>query len=74
MLTIAMPPPDARALANAPAILAALCTGNIGCMIQIGSGTQVPVVHTVECWTGLPAGPCRRRWAEPPGRILPDAC
>jgi glycolate oxidase iron-sulfur subunit len=26
----------------------AIATGNIGCMSQIGSGTQVPVLHTVE--------------------------
>ncbi|WP_417587816.1 glycolate oxidase subunit GlcF [Pararhodobacter oceanensis] len=31
--------------ARAPDIIAA---GNIGCMMQIGSGTEVPVVHTVE--------------------------
>ncbi|MCP5072005.1 MAG: glycolate oxidase subunit GlcF [Rhodobacteraceae bacterium] len=30
---------------NAPDVIAA---GNIGCMMQIGSGTDVPVVHTVE--------------------------
>lgn len=38
-----------RKLANiastAPEVIAA---GNIGCMVQIGGGTQVPVVHTVE--------------------------
>ena len=28
-----------------PDIIAA---GNIGCMVQIGAGTQVPVVHTIE--------------------------
>lgn len=31
--------------AKAPDVIAA---GNIGCMVQIGSGTGVPVVHTVE--------------------------
>ena len=25
-----------------------IATGNIGCMMQIGSGTSVPIVHTVE--------------------------
>jgi glycolate oxidase iron-sulfur subunit len=25
-----------------------VATGNIGCMTQIGSGTALPVVHTVE--------------------------
>jgi glycolate oxidase iron-sulfur subunit len=38
-----------RKLANiastAPEVIAA---GNIGCMVQIGGGTRVPVVHTVE--------------------------
>ena len=31
--------------AKSPDIIAA---GNIGCMMQIGSGTDVPIVHTVE--------------------------
>jgi glycolate oxidase iron-sulfur subunit len=31
--------------AKTPDVIAA---GNIGCMIQIASGTGVPVVHTVE--------------------------
>ena len=47
--------------AKRPDVIAA---GNIGCMMQIGSGTAVPVVHTVELldWaTGRAdaAGPCR---------------
>ena len=25
-----------------------ICTGNIGCMTQIGAGTDLPIVHTVE--------------------------
>ena len=25
-----------------------IATGNIGCMTQIGSGTRVPILHTVE--------------------------
>jgi glycolate oxidase iron-sulfur subunit len=46
-----------------PDIIAA---GNIGCMTQIGKGTEIPIVHTVELldWAyggprpeGLPAGP-----------------
>lgn len=44
--------------AKKPEIIAA---GNIGCMIQIGSATGVPVVHTVELldWaTGGPVPPC----------------
>jgi glycolate oxidase iron-sulfur subunit len=37
-----------------------VCAGNIGCMVQIRTGTRVPVVHTVELldWaTGGPAPP-----------------
>ncbi|WP_306111810.1 MULTISPECIES: glycolate oxidase subunit GlcF [unclassified Roseovarius] len=46
--------------AKSPDIIA---TGNIGCMMQIGSGTGVPVVHTVELldWaTGGPKPPALR--------------
>ena len=38
----------------APDIIA---TGNIGCMTQIGSGTAVPVVHTVELLDWAHGGP-----------------
>jgi len=31
--------------------------GNIGCMMQIGSGTQVPVVHTAELLDWATGGP-----------------
>ncbi|MFV0512850.1 MAG: glycolate oxidase subunit GlcF [Jhaorihella sp.] len=44
--------------ARAPDVIAA---GNIGCMIQIGSGTGIPVVHTVELLDWATGGP------EPPG-------
>ncbi|WP_425101580.1 glycolate oxidase subunit GlcF [Tropicibacter sp. S64] len=40
--------------AKAPDIIAA---GNIGCMMQIGSGTQVPIVHTVELLDWATGGP-----------------
>lgn len=40
--------------ARAPDIIAA---GNIGCMMQIGSGTGVPVVHTVELLDWATGGP-----------------
>jgi glycolate oxidase iron-sulfur subunit len=40
--------------AKAPDIIAA---GNIGCMMQIGSGTTVPVVHTVELLDWATGGP-----------------
>ncbi|WP_026756955.1 glycolate oxidase subunit GlcF [Sediminimonas qiaohouensis] len=34
-----------------------IATGNIGCMMQIGSGTGVPVVHTVELLDWVTGGP-----------------
>jgi glycolate oxidase iron-sulfur subunit len=40
--------------AKAPEVIAA---GNIGCMMQIGSGTRVPVVHTVELIDWATGGP-----------------
>ncbi|QPM91713.1 glycolate oxidase subunit GlcF [Pseudooceanicola algae] len=40
--------------ALAPQVIAA---GNIGCMMQIGSGTGVPVVHTVELLDWMTGGP-----------------
>jgi glycolate dehydrogenase iron-sulfur subunit len=40
--------------ARTPEVIAA---GNIGCMVQIGSGTQVPVVHTVELLDWALGGP-----------------
>jgi len=40
--------------AKAPNIIAA---GNIGCMMQIGSGTEVPIVHTVELLDWATGGP-----------------
>lgn len=40
--------------AKTPDIIAA---GNIGCMMQIGSGTGVPVVHTVELLDWATGGP-----------------
>ncbi|MDA7423225.1 glycolate oxidase subunit GlcF [Thalassococcus lentus] len=40
--------------AKQPDIIAA---GNIGCMMQIGSGTDVPIVHTVELLDWATGGP-----------------
>ncbi len=40
--------------AKSPNIIAA---GNIGCMVQIGSGTGLPVVHTVELLDWATGGP-----------------
>ncbi|SMX24776.1 glycolate oxidase subunit GlcF [Boseongicola aestuarii] len=48
---------------KSPEVIAA---GNIGCMMQIGSGTDVPIVHTVELldWaTGGPKPPAFARGA-----------
>lgn len=38
----------------------AIAAGNIGCMIQIGSGTGLPVVHTVELLDWVTGGPVPR--------------
>jgi glycolate oxidase iron-sulfur subunit len=42
----------------------AIATGNIGCMVQIGAATDIPIVHTVELldWaTGGPAPPALKK-------------
>ena len=44
----------ATLMAKAPDVIAA---GNIGCMMQIGSGVGVPVVHTVELLDWATGGP-----------------
>jgi glycolate oxidase iron-sulfur subunit len=44
----------ANILSIAPQLVAA---GNLGCMVQIGSGTDVPVVHTVELLDWASGGP-----------------
>lgn len=46
--------------AKSPQVIAA---GNIGCMMQIGSGTGVPVVHTVELLDWATGGPVPRALA-----------
>ena len=43
--------------ALAPQVIAA---GNIGCMMQIGSATAVPVVHTAELLDWATGGPAPR--------------
>jgi len=40
--------------ATRPDLIAA---GNIGCMMQIGSGTEIPVVHTAELLDWATGGP-----------------
>ena len=34
-----------------------IATGNIGCMVQLASGTQIPVVHTAELLDWATGGP-----------------
>jgi glycolate oxidase iron-sulfur subunit len=47
-----------RKVRNIEATEAALvATGNIGCMTQIGSGTELPVVHTIELLDWAWGGP-----------------
>ena len=38
-----------------------ICAGNIGCMMQIGSASDVPVVHTVELLDWATGGPRPRK-------------
>lgn len=40
--------------AEAPEVIVA---GNIGCMMQIGSGTNIPIVHTAEMLDWATGGP-----------------
>jgi len=43
-----------------------IATGNVGCMTQLGAGTDIPVVHTVELldWAmGGPVPPALEKWA-----------
>ncbi|MEE4346138.1 MAG: glycolate oxidase iron-sulfur subunit, partial [Paracoccaceae bacterium] len=54
--------------ARNPDIIAA---GNIGCMMQIGSATQVPIVHTVELLDWATGGPQPPALTEP-GKRQPE--
>ncbi len=54
--------------ATEPAVIAA---GNIGCMIQIGSGTDTPVVHTVELLDWATGGPKPRALSQNQGQTPP---
>ena len=47
--------------ARRPDIIAA---GNIGCMMQIGAATKIPIVHTVELLDWATGGPKPRAWVE----------
>ncbi|WP_349359575.1 glycolate oxidase subunit GlcF [Stappia sp.] len=50
-----------------------VATGNIGCMTQIGGGTDLPVVHTAELLDWVHGGPVPQALAEGPlaGRVAP---
>jgi glycolate oxidase iron-sulfur subunit len=37
-----------------------IATGNIGCMVQIGHATGIPIVHTVELLDWMYGGPVPR--------------
>ncbi len=54
--------------ATAPDLIAA---GNIGCMMQIGSGSDLPVVHTVELLDWATGGPKPRALVES-GKPVPE--
>ncbi|MEM7671441.1 MAG: heterodisulfide reductase-related iron-sulfur binding cluster, partial [Pseudomonadota bacterium] len=43
--------------ATRPEVISA---GNIGCMMQIGAGTGIPIVHTVQLLDWATGGPCPR--------------
>jgi glycolate oxidase iron-sulfur subunit len=48
-----------------------IAAGNIGCMMQIGSGTEVPVVHTVELLDWATGGPRPPALDAPGKRTVP---
>jgi glycolate oxidase iron-sulfur subunit len=54
--------------AKAPDVIAA---GNVGCMMQIGSGTGIPVVHTVELIDWATGGPRPRALASLVMKVRP---
>ena len=54
--------------AKAPDVIAA---GNIGCMMQIGGGTEIPVVHTVELLDWATGGPRPRALSKQPASAVP---
>ncbi len=56
--------------AKRPDVIAA---GNIGCMMQIGSGTGVPVVHTVELLDWATGGQRRAPWPGSGHKSAPSA-
>ena len=48
-----------------------IAAGNIGCMMQIGTGTKVPVVHTVELLDWATGGPRPRALDDPYDPAIP---
>jgi len=54
--------------AKAPQVIAA---GNLGCMMQIGQGTRVPIVHTVELLDWATGGPVPRALRQTPAANPP---
>jgi glycolate oxidase iron-sulfur subunit len=56
----------------------AVATGNIGCMVQIASGTGIPVVHTAELLDWATGGPLpaalegREAFTRPPARAAAE--
>lgn len=54
--------------AKQPQVIAA---GNLGCMLQIGQATQVPVVHTVELLDWATGGPIPRALRQTPAANPP---
>ncbi len=52
----------------------AVATGNIGCMTQIGLGTDIPIVHTVELLDWAGGGPAPHGWDIPAALVTaPEA-
>ena len=61
----------ARKVANIRKVApVAVAAGNIGCMTQIGIGTDIPVVHTVELLDWSRGGPAPHGWAIPDALVM----
>ena len=50
--------------ATSPQVIA---TGNIGCMMQIGSATRIPILHTAELLDWATGGPTPEKWKDAGG-------
>jgi glycolate oxidase iron-sulfur subunit len=48
-----------------------IAAGNIGCITQIGAGTALPIVHTVELIDWATGGPCPQQVRERPPPAVP---